>query len=136
MFYERLTVARHNACIKQPPRHPTIDEFDLVTVLSALGHPIRMHIVTALAHGGEHAWGQLDVPVANSTLSHHLKLLRDSGITRTRAEGSRCFVSLRRDDLDHRFPGLLDAVLDAPANPNASQHALKDKLRTASGDKH
>lgn len=111
MFYEHRTVSRHNSRIKQPPRHPAVDELDLVTVLSALGHPIRMHIVIALAHGGEHAWGQLDVPVAKSTLSHHLKLLRDSGITHTRAEGSRCFVSLRRDDLDHRFPGLLDAVL-------------------------
>jgi DNA-binding transcriptional ArsR family regulator len=101
--------------IKQPPRHPTIDELDLVSVLSTLGHPIRMHIVNALAQGGELGWGELDVPVANSTLSHHLKLLRDSGITRTRAEGARCFVSLRREDLDHRFPGLLDAVLHAPS---------------------
>ena len=51
------------------------------------------------------------MPIANSTLSHHLKLLRDRGVTR--AEGSRCFVSLRRDDLDHRFAGLLDVILHA-----------------------
>jgi DNA-binding transcriptional ArsR family regulator len=102
-------------------------------VLSALGHPIRMHIVNTLAQGGEHGWGELDVPVANSTLSHHLKLLRDSGVTRTRAEGSRCFVSLRRDDLDHRFPGLLDAVLDAPARTIASQHAVRRKLSDVGG---
>jgi hypothetical protein len=44
--------------------------------------------------------------------TEHLKLLRDAGVTRTRAEGMRCFVSLRREDLDHRFPGLLDAVLE------------------------
>ena len=80
-------------------------------ILSALSHPIRTQIVLALAHGGEHGWGELDVPIANSTLSHHLKLLRDRGVTR--AEGSRCFVSLRRDDLDHRFAGLLDVILHA-----------------------
>jgi DNA-binding transcriptional ArsR family regulator len=51
--------------------------------------------------------------VAKSTLSHHLRVLRDAGITRTRQEGTRCFVMLRRDDLDARFPQLLDAVLDA-----------------------
>jgi DNA-binding transcriptional ArsR family regulator len=82
-------------------------------VLSALGHPIRMQVVAALAHGGEHAWGELDVPVANSTLSHHLKLLRESGVVRSRTEGTRCYVSLRSDDLERRFPGLLGAVLSA-----------------------
>jgi DNA-binding transcriptional ArsR family regulator len=98
--------------MKQPPRHPPLDELDMIAVLSALAHPVRMHIVRALAARGEHAWGDLDVPVAKSTLSQHLKLLRDAGVTRTRAEGMRCFVSLRREDLDDRFPGLLDAVLE------------------------
>jgi DNA-binding transcriptional ArsR family regulator len=120
----------HNADIKQPPRHPGIDELDLVSVLSALGHPIRMQIVSALANRGEHGWGELDVPVAKSTLSHHLKLLRDSGVTHTRAEGSRCFVSIRRDDLEHRFPGLLDAVLDAA--PSASHPRIVSRTTTAS----
>lgn len=36
-----------------------------------------------------------------------------AGITRTRQEGTRCYVALRRTDLDRRFPGLLDAVLAA-----------------------
>lgn len=96
-----------------------------MAVLSALGHPIRMRIVSTLAGGGEHGWGQLDVPVAKSTLSHHLKLLRESGVTSTRAEGSRCFVSLRRDDLDSRFPGLLDAVLDASSHAGAAPDGVE-----------
>jgi DNA-binding transcriptional ArsR family regulator len=120
----------HDGDIKQPPRHPGIDELDIVSVLSALGNPIRMQIVSALANHGEHGWGELDVPVAKSTLSHDLKLLRDSGITYTRAEGSRCFVSLRRDDLDYRFPGLLDAVLDA--RPGAGQHRNASRTTAAS----
>jgi DNA-binding transcriptional ArsR family regulator len=51
--------------------------------------------------------------VAKSTLSHHLRMLRDAGVTRTRQEGTRCFVELRRGDLETRFPGLLNAVLSA-----------------------
>ena len=56
--------------------------------------------------------------MAKSTLSHHLKLLRDAGVTRTRQEGTRCFVSLRRDNIERRFSGLLDAVLVDSRRPN------------------
>jgi len=32
-------------------------------------------------------------------------------VTRTRPEGMRCLISLRRNDVDARFPGLLDAIM-------------------------
>jgi DNA-binding transcriptional ArsR family regulator len=104
--------------VKRPPDHARVDQLDLVAVLSALAHPVRLRIVEALAAKGEHAWREFDVPVAKSTLSHHLKLLRDAGVTRTRQEGTRCFVSLRCDDIERRFPGLLDAVLVDARLPN------------------
>jgi DNA-binding transcriptional ArsR family regulator len=44
-------------------------------------------------------------------MSHHLKVLREAGLTRTRVDGVRRYVSLRRQDVDGRFPGLLDAVV-------------------------
>lgn len=103
-------------------RHPALDEIDLVGVLGALGDPIRVGLVRVLADGRERGWGELRAPVAKSTLSHHLRVLRDAGITRTREEGTRCFVTLRRDDLDARFPGLLDAVLDAAHGDDVGAH--------------
>jgi DNA-binding transcriptional ArsR family regulator len=48
-------------------------------------------------------------------MSHHLRVLREAGLTRTRVEGTRRYVSLRREDLQARFPGLLEAVLAEPA---------------------
>jgi DNA-binding transcriptional ArsR family regulator len=48
-----------------------------------------------------------------SSVSYHFKVLREAGVTRTRVEGTQRFISLRRDDLEMRFPGLLDAVLRA-----------------------
>ncbi len=45
-----------------------------------------------------------------STCSYHLRLLREAGLTRTRAEGTQRFISLRRDDLEERFPGLLGVL--------------------------
>jgi hypothetical protein len=37
--------------------------------------------------------------------------LREAGVTRTEISGTSRLISLRRDDLDQRFPGLLDSIL-------------------------
>jgi DNA-binding transcriptional ArsR family regulator len=91
--------------------HPIPEQLSLPVVLHALSDPVRLGIVDALREGDERSCGALDVPVSKSTLSHHLKVLRDAGLTQTRAEGVHRFVSLRRADVEHRFPGLLDCVL-------------------------
>lgn len=93
--------------------HPDTADLMLTGVLAALSDPIRLQLVQTLADGREKAWSQLSAPVAKSTLSHHLKTLRSAGVTRTRQEGTRCFVRLRIDDLEQRFPGLLHTVLAA-----------------------
>ncbi|MCP9952692.1 ArsR/SmtB family transcription factor [Actinomadura madurae] len=102
--------------------HPEPGEMTLVAVLGALSDPIRIGLVRVLSDGRERGWGQLRAPVAKSTLSHHLRVLRDAGLTRTRQEGTRCFVELRRHDLDTRFPGLLDAVLETARNDDIGAH--------------
>lgn len=53
------------------------------------------------------------IPIAKSTLSRHFKLLRESGVMYTRIEGTQRFISIRTDDLNKRFPGLLDTILQA-----------------------
>ena len=94
--------------------HPKIDDIALVSVLAAMGDPIRLSIVRTLsAIGGEQAWSKFDLPIAQSTLSHHLKVLRTAGVIQNRQEGTRCFVSLRKKELNQRFPGLLASVLRA-----------------------
>ena len=95
--------------------HPAADELDLAEVLHALSDPVRLTVVRNLALTGEGPCGGLSCEVSKSTLSHHLKVLREAGVTRTRAEGTQRLLSLRRTELDSRFPGLLEAVL-ASAN--------------------
>ena len=94
-------------------RHPQADQIDLATVLRTVGDPVRLEIVRLLSDGGERNCGQMTeaLGLPTSTGSYHLRLLREAGITRTRAEGTERHISLRRDDLDERFPGLLDAVI-------------------------
>ena len=92
---------------------PETDALELHRVLHALSDPVRLGVVRQLDALDETRCGGFDTGVSKSTLSHHLKTLREAGVTRTRSAGTTRYVSLRRDDLDQRFPGLLDAVLSA-----------------------
>lgn len=112
--------------------HPDLTEVPLTTVLSALSDPLRLGVVRLLADGQERQWGELDAPVAASTLSHHMKVLRSAGVTQTRDEGTRCYVHLRRDELDDRFPGLLDSVLTAPT-PGATTVGVRSTRHSPQG---
>lgn len=99
--------------MRQLPQ-PSVDELDLVRVLSALADPVRLELVRALAGVREPlscAIDRFDVEITAATLSHHWKVLRDSGITTTFVSGRNRLVELRRDDLDLRYPGLLGAIL-------------------------
>jgi DNA-binding transcriptional ArsR family regulator len=95
--------------------HPEADELSLPKVLAALADPARLATVRMLARVGESACGQIQhdagLEVSKSTMSHHLRILREAGITHSRVQGARRMLTLRREDLDARFPGLLDAVL-------------------------
>jgi DNA-binding transcriptional ArsR family regulator len=94
---------------------PETEELDLPAVLGALADPGRLAVIRTLADAGEESCARIleesGLGYSKSTMSHHLKVLREAGLTRTRVEGARRYVSLRRGDLDARFPGLLDAVL-------------------------
>jgi DNA-binding transcriptional ArsR family regulator len=93
-------------------RHPDTGAFDLATIMRTVGDPVRLAIVRELADGREHACGDLHeaLGIPASTGSYHLRLLREAGVTRTRAEGTTRWISLRRDDLEARFPGLADVL--------------------------
>ena len=88
-------------------------EFDLVTVLHALSDPIRLRIVAQLADGNEYGCNSFELPIVKSTRSHHFAVLREAGVISTRVDGKCRLNRLRRDALEQRFPGLLDAVLSA-----------------------
>jgi DNA-binding transcriptional ArsR family regulator len=92
-------------------QHPEPGEIELAAVLHALSDPVRLLIVAGLADGQERTCKSFDLPVVKSTCTHHFRVLRESGVIRQRLDGTTRLNSLRRPDLDERFPGLLDAVL-------------------------
>jgi len=94
--------------------HPAREDIELTAVLHALSDPVRLEIVTALASRPDACpTGMIDVPVAKSTCTHHFRVLREAGVIHQQARGTAKLNMLRREDLDARFPGLLDTILRA-----------------------
>jgi len=93
--------------------HPEREQIRLENVLSALGNALRLEIVKSLADGRELSCGTLRQDVSKSTMTHHWRVLRDSGVIWQRPQGRENMISLRREDLDACFPGLLDTLLSA-----------------------
>ena len=93
--------------------HPELDEIELSTVLHALSDPVRLRIVAGLARADDLSCGSFELPVTKSTCTHHFKVLREAGIIRQRHAGTARLNTLRREELDARFPGLLTTILDA-----------------------
>src|SRR5262249_10601815 len=95
---------------------PRLDEIDGLTVLQALSDPVRLEIVRQLSAcpgSTELKCSKIELAVTKSTASHHFKILLAAGLVSGREQGTSKLMRLRRDELDERFPGLLDSVLRA-----------------------
>jgi len=92
-------------------KHPEPEAFALERVLYALSDPVRMEIVRHLAGVAEATCGELDGGRPKSSVSHHFRVLRDAGLVHTRNVGTTHMNSLRGEELEMRFPGLLAAIL-------------------------
>ncbi|MEV0085681.1 helix-turn-helix transcriptional regulator [Saccharopolyspora sp. NPDC050642] len=93
---------------------PSRNDLDIVKVLHALADPVRLELLHELSQAKDpmtcslHAY---DVDISAPTLSHHWRVLREAGLSTTFVDGRNRWVEIRRDDLEARFPGLLDSVL-------------------------
>jgi DNA-binding transcriptional ArsR family regulator len=96
--------------VRNPPFHPDRKDISLNKVLHALSDPIRRDIARTTYAEGPRCAGLFRYPIAKSTLSHHLKVLREAGLVQTEVRGTARIISLRREDIDARFPALLEAV--------------------------
>jgi DNA-binding transcriptional ArsR family regulator len=95
--------------------HPGKEDISLAGVLGALGDPMRLKILKKLL---ERRQGCLScseaapcADMAKSTLSYHFRILREAGLIRTTKQGVENLKSVRSDDLNERFPGLLSTIM-------------------------
>ena len=108
--------------------HPDLADVELTEVLFALSDPSRLELVRLIARDGPRTVANcqaVDPAAPKSTFSHHLKTLREAGVVRNVPAGRQRMVSLRRDELDERFPGLLDSVL----RPAGTRPRRRDQSR-------
>ncbi len=92
-------------------KHPALQDLTLERLLYALSDPVRLEIVRYLAGVPEATCGELDGGRPKSSMSHHFRVLRDAGLVHTRSVGTTHLNSLRAEELESRFPGLLASVL-------------------------
>jgi DNA-binding transcriptional ArsR family regulator len=88
---------------------------DLPAVMDALSDPIRLAILHRYlvdAAGGERTCGWVGIDRPKSTLTHHFRVLREAGLLEQRQVGLVRNSRVRVDDVQERFPGLLELVLD------------------------
>src|ERR1043165_4550628 len=93
--------------------HPARDEMELGAVLSALADPLRRKVIRDLTGepaGTARPCSSFGLPVSKATRTHHFKVLRLAGLVRQVDRGNSRMATLRREDLDARFPGLLTLI--------------------------
>ena len=100
--------------VSRTVENPSVDEVSLQQLLEALVDPVRRSVVRQLASAGEDkSCGTFDLPVSRSTSTHHFNVLREAGLLRQYYVGTTKMNSLRRDEIEQRFPGVLGSLLAA-----------------------
>ncbi|PEN14402.1 transcriptional regulator [Longibacter salinarum] len=84
----------------------------------AISHPARLAIIRHLATHDECICGDIveSLPLAQSTVSRHLRVLQEAGIIRVTPDGPRSCYCLDRAAL-RDMQSSFDAFLETPANP-------------------
>src|SRR4051812_37685958 len=125
--------------MSRTPLHPTREQIELPMGLDCLSDPIRLAIVYQLAQrerfSSELSCGDFSGLSVKSNLAYHFAKLRECGLMLTRVAGTTRFMRLRREDLDARFPGLLDAVLSSAAK-DADRLQLLSECETVEVDQN
>ena len=107
---------------------PKKADLQLTAVLYALSDGTRLQIVQSLAKTYEIACSYFDIHMPKSSLSHHFRVLRASGVITTRKEGTALLNRLRREDLEECFPGVLESILASSKRSSRRQVLRKGKI--------
>lgn len=97
-----------------PDLRPVVGEeadSDLARLAKAVGHPVRVKILRLLTHRGQCVCGEIvaELPLAQSTVSQHLRALKDAGLVRGEVDGPRVCYCLAAREL-RRFKALAAAL--------------------------
>ncbi|MEX2470928.1 MAG: metalloregulator ArsR/SmtB family transcription factor [Gemmatimonadota bacterium] len=106
-------------CSPAPPLDPALDpDEELARFASALGHPARVRILRFLLEREECFAGAIveHIPLAQSTVSQHLKVLREAGLVRGEVDGLHVCYCADRVRL-RKIGDLVNALTPGPTEP-------------------
>jgi len=89
------------------------DDEELAGLAKALGHPARVAIVRLLLERGECVCGGIvdRLPLAQATVSQHLKVLKEAGLIEGEIDGPRVCYCAAPESVE-RLSGLLRALIE------------------------
>ncbi|MFE0385645.1 ArsR/SmtB family transcription factor [Streptomyces bungoensis] len=95
--------------------HPRAEELEVGPILLALADANRRRVVAELAErpDEERLCASFELPVSKSSRTRHWRVLREAGLVYQRDAGNGLYMRLRKEDLDRRFPGLIQAITAA-----------------------
>lgn len=113
----------------RPLFHPSIEDLTVEGVLHALSDPVRVAIYADIvgqecAQNCSNFLRVSEKAIPKSTLSQHLKVLREAGLIRGERRGVEMYNTSRCTEIERRFPGLIMAIV------NAHKVQLEGKTRT------
>lgn len=105
------------SCSPEPALPPPADaDLEIALVAKALGNPVRVRILRLLLGRDACYCGQIveELPLAQATVSQHLKVLKDAGLVRGEIEGPRVCYCANRERI-RQLGSLVGALADTPA---------------------
>ncbi|MBA8877416.1 ArsR/SmtB family transcription factor [Phyllobacterium myrsinacearum] len=119
-----------------PLFHPDAEEISLPAVLTALGDETRLSIIAILARNGERAMtcGEFLQLGSKTALSYHVAKLREAGVINVRPDGTKRLLTLRRIDLETRFPGFLASIIISAGTVRLPENPIMADAAEAPGE--
>lgn len=96
--------------------HPMNNKYDsnkndpVLLALQAVSDPIRLNILTCLLMDGEKRITSETYNIVKSTLSHHVKLLKDAQLIRENKVGTTKKYALNQTYIEQELPGLIELI--------------------------
>ncbi|HEX4630015.1 MAG TPA: helix-turn-helix domain-containing protein [Chthoniobacterales bacterium] len=114
----------------RPLFHPSIEDVTVEAILHALSDPVRVAIFSQIANSQcsqrcSDFLTVVDRDIPKSTLSQHFTALRHAGLIRGERRGVEMQNTSRCAEIEHRFPGLIKAIIHAHKIQSRAQRPSK-----------